>query len=1031
MSVINIEVEKALKDVRSLVRELGLLRSAIASISGVSAKSFELLTDRVDKLEKELRQTNSAMKVLTVTTRRQNDAMKKQIKEVDKSTKAFKKQNTTWKKTLSNLKRMAGALGFAGVALAIANTVKSVVTLTIKFQSLGFALAKISNNASENIRSMQFLMELNDKFGATLSTTTERWLKFRAASRQSNISLVETMNIFRSVTKASAVLGLRTDELRGIYLALEQMLSKGKVTTEELRRQLGERLPGAMGIMADALGVSISQLDKMMKKGEILSAVALPKFAIALEKAYGIESLESVENLATAVGKMSGAWDRFVLTVSEGDSFLTAAIGGTMTLITKAMNALTNFLETYEQTSRRLSKELFGDIVNKSISDRIELRLKEAGVLKETEAEIKTRINLLEKEAEVTDAESDERIEAVKKVMDAESDLLELQKLKSTEGHLMAVAAIEDIRKNVKSVEDLIDANQKTIDQAPQETVVRATADGVETFEDFSDEQRQNIKLAQEENEVLKARHILLLEEKLQFEELIKLKGGTGGLIPDEGAIKRRIKFAKEYAESNKLAISLERESIETNKFLLEQESLSFGERQKLQEENHQSKLYINELEREEDINAINVKYRNEVKKWVGVLSAFTVGSDKYIAQLAEKNKAIENLDDKHKDDLLIAEQKFQENKNSINIGNKGEVDKIIRQDFSTDSASLKATFDNLFGLQDEQIRNTAKGSAAHKAALEERMELEVKFANAKIDLQIAMLKKLQANASEADQGTFDKLIEGAEALKTEFKTLEEELYTGEGAWENWAKKAMEVMDSVSELVDAVFDKRIAQIDEEIEKETEKYDRLLELAKNDEAETKIIERNKALRLKELEEKKRKEQIKQAKFEKAMALNQAVINTALAVSAALTAGPGVGLALAVITAAIAAIEVATIAATPIPTFAKGGVMGADGLAVVNDGGNMEYIERNGEILTSSRKDAIVNLEKGDIIHRDYDTLIRKSMLMNGVFNGGSASGDDYMWMENAIEKGFKKARNTVNVSVLNSTNSYKSQMQNWN
>src|SRR5690606_20127337 len=87
--------------------------------------------------------------------------------------------------------------------------------------------------------------------------------------------------------------------------ALEQMISKGKVTTEELRRQLGERLPGAFGIMANALGVTLPQLDKMLKKGEVLSKDALPKFAAALEKAYGIESLKKIDTLAAAQGRLS------------------------------------------------------------------------------------------------------------------------------------------------------------------------------------------------------------------------------------------------------------------------------------------------------------------------------------------------------------------------------------------------------------------------------------------------------------------------------------------------------------------------------------------------------------------------------------------------------------------------------------------------------------------------------------------------------------------------------------------------------
>ena len=103
---------------------------------------------------------------------------------------------------------------------------------------------------------------LTESFGVSLVATTERWIKFKEAAQLSGLTLLQTEDIFRSMTKTSAVLGLNTDELKGIYLALEQMMSKGKVTTEELRRQLGERLPGAMGIMAKAVGVTIPNLIK-------------------------------------------------------------------------------------------------------------------------------------------------------------------------------------------------------------------------------------------------------------------------------------------------------------------------------------------------------------------------------------------------------------------------------------------------------------------------------------------------------------------------------------------------------------------------------------------------------------------------------------------------------------------------------------------------------------------------------------------------------------------------------------------------
>ena len=108
------------------------------------------------------------------------------------------------------------------------------------------------------------------------------------------------------------------------------------------------------------------------------------------------------------------------------------------------------------------------------------------------------------------------------------------------------------------------------------------------------------------------------------------------------------------------------------------------------------------------------------------------------------------------------------------------------------------------------------------------------------------------------------------------------------------------------------------------------------------------------------------------------------------------------------------------------------MGHDGLALINDGGNKEYIERNGSILSTDNPNAFVNLQKGDIIHKDYDDMMKKSMLMN-LYTGGAIIENDanYDGIEKAIDKGFKRAKINNNVSVLNQQNSYKEQSSTWN
>lgn len=287
-----------------------------------------------------------------------------------------RKNVTAWQRvTHAVWQHLAAYVGFT----QLIQIIKNVFALTRELDSLSFSMKTVIKDQKELAQTQQFLADTAQNYGLDLLTISERYIKFRAAALQSNITAKQTMQIFDSMAKAAAVLGLKTDEVGGVFLALEQMISKGKVTTEELRRQLGERLPGAFGIMADALGVSLVQLDKMLKAGTILSADALPKFAVALEKAYGIESVNKINTLAAAQGRLKTSWVEFVDEINQSQTFIT--------IINKATDAindiryafgLTDELQKYsagfDKTSiavQKLTKtfDAFGDVGQNRFKD--------------------------------------------------------------------------------------------------------------------------------------------------------------------------------------------------------------------------------------------------------------------------------------------------------------------------------------------------------------------------------------------------------------------------------------------------------------------------------------------------------------------------------------------------------------------------------------------------------------------------------------------------------------------------------------
>lgn len=158
--------------------------------------------------------------------------------------------------------------------------------------------------SEELAKTQAYLRNITKAYGLELISTSNSYLKFRASIQGSNFDLRDAQKIFTSVSKAGAVLGLNAQRMELVFLALEQMISKGTVSTEELRRQLGDNIPGAVRIMANALGVTIPKLLDMIKANEVLASDALPKFAAELEKAYGVENITKVDNMQASINRL-------------------------------------------------------------------------------------------------------------------------------------------------------------------------------------------------------------------------------------------------------------------------------------------------------------------------------------------------------------------------------------------------------------------------------------------------------------------------------------------------------------------------------------------------------------------------------------------------------------------------------------------------------------------------------------------------------------------------------------------------------
>lgn len=298
-----------------------------------------------------------------------------------------------------------------------------------------------------------------------------------------------------------------------------------------------------------------------------------------------------------------------------------------------------------------------------------------------------------------------------------------------------------------------------------------------------------------------------------------------------------------------------------------------------------------------------------------------------------------------------------------------------------------------------------AGGNAEKIAELEEeywRQEADITYKYAKQSSQatIDMLEdilKTEELSSEDRQKYEEDLARAKNELETQMAdhAIAEQKRIAEQDKKNKEdrmRNAMQLMqatadfqDSIAELIATVYDNQISKIEEVQEANNasgeEEQERITDLVnkkviteEEGEARKRAAEAKTARENEKLEKKKQQLKIKQAKWDKANALAQAAISTALAVMNALQTQPfWLGIALAAIAGAMGAVQIATIAQQPIPAYAKGTDRHEGGPAIVGDGGRHEVVLFNGSAWLTPDTPTLLDIPAGASVLPDVSLL----------------------------------------------------------
>lgn len=349
------------------------------------------------------------------------------------------------------------------------------------------------------------------------------------------------------------------------------------------------------------------------------------------------------------------------------------------------------------------------------------------------------------------------------------------------------------------------------------------------------------------------------------------------------------------------------------------------------------------------DVSLIEQKYLEERRR---LYEEYAADEVEEIAKSAAARQVVRNA--QYTSELKELEKAFASGLIQREEYEKAKAEMTERFSVETASAAISSL---------EQQLEVEDLSADDREAIAEKLQkAKADLANAEADAEIAAIKRV----ADEEEKSYQKRMENAR---------------------QWMEISSDAIGTIGGLMTAMYEGDINDIEEKQEAnenaynaDVERIESLVESGvistEEGEARKRAAEAETAKKNEELENEKVKLQQKQAKWQKGVDIAQAGIATALAITRALP-----NLVLAGIIAAMGAVQVATIAATPIPAYKDGTKNGGHigGLAIVGDGGKQEVIVYGGKGWITPDTPTIIDLPKGAEVYPDVNTF--ESMSLN--------------------------------------------------
>lgn len=685
---------------------------------------------------------------------------------------------------------------------------------------------------------------------------------------------------------------------------------------------------------------------------------------------------EMGNNVQGAIAGLSSAWEALALSFSNSKGWMKEVIDWLASRVREIADSIKDIddrLSGISNTSVKQGEDTYDThlLELKNTYNKRMKKLMDEGDTQE-QASFKAMKEISYQKIEISEAE-------LKKLEDLRSKSLEQGRKYDKEVGFSWKKFLGFGDNGLKNSKDAEDAMNKMIEFQKQYQILQYTISKKEArnsaVEDFLKGLQESTEKATSTTKVLTDKEKRELEKAAKEKQKIQETYQESELaLMDEGLEKELAKIGISYSKKIAAVKGYSKEEIATRQNLAKEMQAKLDEF---------TIKYNSDRERKDVENALSVVRKGSQEELDLKLHQLDLQREAEIDAAEKTGEDVFLIDEKYAKKRQDIYEKHASDQVQLIAENAAHEQEIRDADYAMDILALKEQLAKKEITQQEyaereyqlKLDYARKTTEAAIDALE--LELQNENLSAEDRAKIAAeLQKLKANLAKKEAEA------EIEAINSITKADEKAQKERQKNLKKWLQVASQAVGAIGDLVSAVYDGQIERIEEEqdandekYEKDVERYERQAEQGaiSEEEAEARKRSAKAATEAKNAELEKKKQEIahKQAVWEKATSIAQAGIATALAITEALPNIP-----LSIIIGALGAIQVATILATPIPSYAEGtkdssGHRG--GTALVGDAGKHEVIMYSGNAWITPDTPTLVDIPKGAQVFPDVNKV----------------------------------------------------------